>query len=302
MVGKALMLVSLFAALLLNCGWVGVDVKPLEKSRSDLASGQSGTYYQLSDTERKELVWMAKAASAAYKGVEKPLGYRSFTRTEWDACAENCNELCYTEDGYFTVGSGLRGRLMVNMINEGRVVLALCGTDDLSDSPSLFELLTSKDIAAAREHYKGSCSVEQYEQAKRLMLGVLKSKPRSELWIVGHSLGGSLATYLALEIPESRTKIKCATFNGFGYSPFRDVSPEKAVCASRRIRNVYADGDIVYNWNLPLVAKVIGEMIIPPKHLGPSYSLIGEGTGLEQHKLAGLLKLMIKHRTKWQGL
>lgn len=45
----------------LSVGWVGVDVKPLQKERSDLAPGQSGTYYQLSDAERKELVWMAKA-------------------------------------------------------------------------------------------------------------------------------------------------------------------------------------------------------------------------------------------------
>lgn len=37
----------------LSVGWVGVDVKPLQKERSDLAPGQSGTYYQLSDAEQK---------------------------------------------------------------------------------------------------------------------------------------------------------------------------------------------------------------------------------------------------------
>lgn len=280
---------SLFIVLVcLSVGWVGVDVKPLQKERSDLAPGQSGTYYQLSDAERKELVWMAKAAKAAYPDGDKPLGYRSFTRAEWDACSKGCPELIYTEDGYFNVGSGLRGRLMVHMVNEGRVVLALSGVD-MNNGLSEFV----KDIVEAGKHYLDAerfsklFSPEQYRQSLQLMNGVLAIKQRSHLWIVGHSLGGSLATYLALEIPSGRTRIKCATFNGLGFSPFKSVSSEQQHHAAIRLRNVYCDGDPVY---------------IFPKHFGPSYSIIGTGTALEQHSLDGLLRLMIKHRTKWQGL
>lgn len=272
----------------LSVGWVGVDVKPLQKERSDLAPGQSGTYYQLSDAERKELVWMAKAAKAAYPDGDKPLGYRSFTRAEWEACSKGCPELIYTEDGYFNVGSGLRGRLMVHMVNEGRVVLALSGVDM---NKGLSEFV--KDIVEAGKHYLDAerfrklFSPEQYRQSLQLMNGVLAIKQRSHFWIVGHSLGGSLATYLALEIPSGRTRIKCATFNGLGFSPFKSVSPEQQHHAAIRVRNVYCDGDPVY---------------IFPRHFGPSYSIIGTGTALEQHSLDGLLRLMIKHRTKWQGL
>ena len=272
----------------LSVGWVGVDVKPLQKERSDLAPGQSGTYYQLSDAERKELVWMAKAAKAAYPDGDKPLGYRSFTRAEWEACSKGCPELIYTEDGYFNVGSGLRGRLMVHMVNEGRVVLALSGVDM---NKGLSEFV--KDIVEAGKHYLDAerfrklFSPEQYRQSLQLMNGVLAIKQRSHFWIVGHSLGGSLATYLALEIPSGRTRIKCATFNGLGFSPFKSVSPEQQHHAAIRLRNVYCDGDPVY---------------IFPRHFGPSYSIIGTGTALEQHSLDGLLRLMIKHRTKWQGL
>lgn len=272
----------------LSVGWVGVDVKPLSKERSDLAPGQSGTYYQLSDAERKELVWMAKAAKAAYPDGDKPLGYRSFTRAEWEACSKGCPELIYTEDGYFNVGSGLRGRLMVHMVNEGRVVLALSGVDM---NKGLSEFV--KDIVEAGKHYLDAerfrklFSPEQYRQSLQLMNGVLAIKQRSHFWIVGHSLGGSLATYLALEIPSGRTRIKCATFNGLGFSPFKSVSSEQQHHAAIRLRNVYCDGDPVY---------------IFPRHFGPSYSIIGTGTALEQHSLDGLLRLMIKHRTKWQGL
>lgn len=272
----------------LSVGWVGVDVKPLQKERSDLAPGQSGTYYQLSDAERKELVWMAKAAKAAYPDGDKPLGYRSFTRAEWEACSKGCPELIYTEDGYFNVGSGLRGRLMVHMVNEGRVVLALSGVDM---NKGLSEFV--KDIVEAgkdyldAERFRKLFSPEQYRQSLQLMNGVLAIKQRSHFWIVGHSLGGSLATYLALEIPSGRTRIKCATFNGLGFSPFKSVSPEQQHHAAIRLRNVYCDGDPVY---------------IFPRHFGPSYSIVGTGPALEQHSLDGLLRLMIKHRTKWQGL
>jgi len=272
----------------LSVGWVGVDVKPLQKERSDLAPGQSGTYYQLSDAERKELVWMAKAAKAAYPDGDKPLGYRSFTRAEWEACSKGCPELIYTEDGYFNVGSGLRGRLMVHMVNEGRVVLALSGVDM---NKGLSEFV--KDIVEAGKHYLDAerfrklFSPEQYRQSLQLMNGVLAIKQRSHFWIIGHSLGGSLATYLALEIPSGRTRIKCATFNGLGFSPFKSVSPEQQHHAAIRLRNVYCDGDPVY---------------IFPRHFGPSYSIVGTGPALEQHSLDGLLRLMIKHRTKWQGL
>ena len=61
------MIAQFVAMSALANGWPGVDVKPLRKERSDLGPGQSGTYYQLSDSERKELVWMAKAAKTSRK-------------------------------------------------------------------------------------------------------------------------------------------------------------------------------------------------------------------------------------------
>lgn len=261
--------------------WPGLNIKPLAKNRSELSSGQSGTYYQLSDNERKELVWMAKAANAAYPDGDKPLGYRSFSRAEWDAVAEGCDEIVYTEDGYFNVGSGLRGRLMVNMLNEGRVILALSGTD--TSSVASFCKDTWNSVSHATSYLPG-----QYRQALRIMNGVLSVKRRSQLWIVGHSLGGSLTTYLALNLPEDRVKIKCATFNGYGISNFLKTEKENESLASERLRNVFCEGDLVYK--------------IPARHFGPSYSIKVKGNWLEQHSLDNMLNAMIKHRTKWPGL
>ena len=268
-------------AVVLLLGWVGLDVKPLQKPRSDLAPGQSGTYGQLSDDERKELAWMAKAANAAYLNVDKPLGYRSFSRAEWDAVAEGCDEMVYTEDGYFNVGSGLRGRLMVNMLNEGRVVLALSGTD--THNLESFCKDTWNSVSHATSYTPG-----QYRQALKIMNGVLSAKKRSQLWIVGHSLGGSLTTYLALNLPKNRTNIKCATFNGYGVSQYLRTNNEDIELANKRLRNVYCEGDLVYK--------------IPARHFGPSYSLRVKGGWLEQHSLDNMLNAMIEHRTKWKGL
>ena len=294
-------------AVVLLLGWAGLDVKPLQKSRSDLAPGQSGTYAQLSDDERKELVWMAKAAKAAYSDGEKPLGYRSLTKSEWERFSAGCSEISYEEDGAFTVGSGLRGRLMVNMVNEGRVVLSLCGVDDVDMggglSKTVKDVLASKDIRACLEHYDGRCTPEQYRQALSLMLGVLESKPRSDLWIVGHSLGGSLTTFLAIHLPECRTRVKCATFNGYGLSPKLAVAENARENAAKRLVNVYAEGDPIYNWKLPCdVLLTILDMKAPPVHFGPSYSLVLEGDVWSQHRVERLLEKMIAKRTKWAGL
>ena len=243
---------SLFIASLNAFAWPGLKVKPLAKNKSDLAPGESDTYYQLSDNERKELVWMAKAAMAAYENESKPLGYRSFSRDEWDSVAEGCDDIVYTEDGYFRIGdSGLRGRLMVNMLNEGRVILALSGTD-FGEGISPGETL--KDVGSAGLHdIFVNCS-GQYEQALKIMKGVLSIKRRSQLWIVGHSLGGSLTTYLALNLPRDRTKIKCTTFNGFGVSSKLKISAEKIQLAESRLRNIYCEGDPVYNNKIPIIS------------------------------------------------
>ena len=289
---KFIVAVSVAVVSLFGTGWVGVDSPSKRQNIKTLATGESGSFSDLPENERKELVWMAKAANAAYPGVSKPLGYRSFSRREWDACAAGCNEFVYTEDGYFNVGSsGLRGRLMVNMLNEGRVVLALSGCDFEQGREEFL-----KDIKQCVSHYIG-IKTAQYEQALKIMNGVLSSKPRTDLWIVGHSLGGSLTTYLALHLPEGRTRIKCATFNGYGLSPRFKCGSEKEALAAGRLRNVYCEGDPIYNNVLTMKLQLPGA-----RHLGPSYSLKCEGDWLVQHSIDNMVKLMIAKRSRWPGL
>ena len=286
------MVVLLLVVLsLIASGWIGIDCPTKRQGTQSLVTGESGAFSDLPVSERKELVWMAKAANSAYQGEPKPLGYRSFSRREWDACAAGCDELVYAEDGYFNAGSGLRGRLMVNMLNEGRVILALSGCDFGEDKEEFF-----KDLKQCVSHYVNIGAV-QYKQALKVMNGVLSAKPRTDLWIVGHSLGGSMTTYLALHLPEGRTRIKCATFNGFGISPRYKFGGEKGAIAASRLRNVYCEGDPVYN-NLPWRKFLLPDAL----HVGPSYSLKCEGDWLVQHSIDSMVKLMIAQRSHWPGI
>ena len=284
MQSKFIVVASLLVISIGASGWVGIENPCKRQGVQSLSNDGSGVFADLPENERKELVWMAKAANAAYPGVSKPFGYRSFSRQEWDACAIGCDELVYTEDGYFNVGSGLRGRLMVNMLNEGRVILALSGCD--LDLATAGEGL--KDLGQCLAHYF-TCTAKQYEQALRLMEGLLSAKPRSQLWVVGHSLGGSLTTYLALRLPDGHASVKCATFNGYGLSPLLDNGTGGAALAGRRLRNVYAEGDPVY--------KIKGA-----RHFGPSYALECKGGWLTQHGMDNLLKLMLVKQSRWTGI
>ena len=280
-----------FVLAIANAGWVGVDVRPTQKRFRDIPIQESGQYSQLSDDERKELVWMAKAAASAYPDGDKPLGYRSLSKKEWNACAIDCSELEYTEDGFFRIGSGLRGRVMIHMLNEGRIILSLSGCDFALGKDELI-----KDVKTCVHQYVYG-NGEQYEQALRLMTGLLKCRPRTQLWIVGHSLGGSLAAYLALKLPESKTNVKCATFNAYGISPQLSITVAEKEIANHRVRNVYASKDPIYNWTIPVVSS-----FERPIHLGSSYKIEGMGDEWDQHGLDALIRLMIKGRTAWQGL
>ena len=280
-VPTALVLVSL-----LNLGWVGTNPKPLQQSFSKLSPKEGGKFLDLSNGERKELVWMAKAASSAYDDEQKPLGYRSISHEEWRQVAQDCPNIHYTQDGLFTVGaSGLRGRIMINMMNEGRIILALSGCDA---GKGFSEGL--KDIGAVLT--QNLWEPRQYEESLRLMKGVIARYHCKELWIVGHSLGGSLTTYLALHLPDGRTNVKCATFNGLTLAKKLCATGNQAL-AERRLRNVYCRGDFAYNF------------IFGGRHFGPSYMLSTETDNMgiiERHSVDTMVRLMVRDRTAWQGL
>jgi hypothetical protein len=74
------------------------------------------------------------------------------------------------------------------------------------------------------------------------------------------------------------------------------TADEDIKLARERLRNVYCEGDPVYNNRIPIIRH------LKPCHFGPSYSLKVKGGLIDLHLLNNMLEEMIKHRTKWKGL
>jgi pimeloyl-ACP methyl ester carboxylesterase len=93
---------------------------------------------------------------------------------------------------------------------------------------------------------------------------------KDDVWIVGHSLGGCITTYLASQIDEDPRgeRVKFATFNGLGIaaSMADEMSSERRNICARRLTNVYCTEDPVFNMHQ--FTRWTG---IPPRHFGRSY-------------------------------
>lgn len=195
--------------------------------------------------EKMMLREMGACAKAAYPREVLPPGYVPLSRSDWnELVATNCfASNVYSDEGYFVTGHGIRARLM----KKGpRFVIAFSGCD-LSNGA--FEHGMKDLMSCVNSLYKGDADA-QFRIALDLCERVVRWAP-GQVWIVGHSLGGCLTTYVTLKLPEGEGRIRSATFNGFGLSDrIWQKLPEDAYgIAARRNVNVYCTKDPVYNCN-----------------------------------------------------
>ncbi len=224
---------------------------------------------ELCRAERFELFEMAKCANAAYPDMELPFGYRPFTRAEWSAAVSGTSysDDIYSENGYVVFGDGLRGRLFVHRLLD-RVVVVWSGCDL---SGTQMRLAGGLDFVACAKHLLNGERALQFDQALAVTQGVV-SRFKGEVWVVGHSLGGCLATYVASAVKdEEGDRLKFATFNGLGLSSSLagGLSPEERSACGRRVVNVFCTKDPVYNSHR--IARFAG---LAPRHFGRSYFLV----------------------------
>lgn len=226
-------------------------------------------FLSLDGKVRRRLCEKAECALAAYPGMGIPSGYRPFTRKEWTAVAEEAGyaEEVYSDDGYLVLGNGLRGRLMVHRLT-GRTVVAwsgcdLNGKDALTAGPI--------DVITCMKNFLAEDDDAQFRQAKEICSGVVKVMS-GRVWIVGHSLGGSLAAYAVLALGDVGDRLEAATFNGLGMlrKQYSAMDATARAGAARRLVNVYSDGDPVFALdNLSMLKRLNCELI----HPGRSYFL-----------------------------
>ena len=199
----------------------------------------------LSPSERRRLVDMAVCAKAAYPMHSLPPGYRAMSRDEWKALASGCPDGMYSDDGYITVWNGLRGRLMVHL-ESGRNVVAWSGCDNFKGN----EMECVKDVITSIKHIFAGSVRSQYEQALGVCRGVVRISRGRDVWVVGHSLGGSMVTYIALALDECPEGVQFATFNGLGVSQscLSRFGDDRRTRCTGNLVNVYCDKDLVYNF------------------------------------------------------
>ena len=271
------------------CAWRRIAAVAILMTCANLlaVAGSSATdsFGTLAPGDRERLVKMAVCAKAAYPHEALPTGYRAMTRAEWDNLASGCPDGVYSDDGYLTIWDGLRGRLMVHVASERRVV-AWSGCDDFTGG----EFDGLKDLAVSIKHVLTGSVRRQYEQALAVCRGMVKASSENGLWVVGHSLGGSIVSYIAIAMDDCPDDVKFATFNGLGIyssivSSFGESS--RARCSARLV-NVYCDKDPVYNFFpgnaisvskperlVAEVRKLLSEILeMPaPEHPGQSFPL-----------------------------
>jgi hypothetical protein len=210
---------------------------------------------------------MAKCANAAYPNKPIPSGYRPLAREEWSSVVGKCrySSEIYSDDGYVVFGDGLRGRVFMSRFS-GRVIVAWSGCDL---SGSQVRAAGGLDFLTCVTHLLKSGTTSQFSQALAITKGVVEYF-KDDVWIVGHSLGGCITTYLAAQINEDPLgeRIKFATFNGLGIaaSMADEMSFERRNICARRLTNVYCTEDPVFNMHQ--FTRWTG---IPPRHFGRSY-------------------------------
>lgn len=221
-------------------------------------------FAELEGVMRRELVEMARCAEAAYPDGNIPSWYRPLTREEWKAAVADAgySDDIYSEDGFVVVGNGLRGRLMAHRLT-GRTVVAWSGCD--LDSGSGQAALD--DFKTCALHLLGGDVNVQFSQALEICQGILKTR-EGEVWVVGHSLGGSIATYVSLAMGDCGDRLKCASLNGLGVSGVlaEKLGAEARRLAGRRTVNLYCDKDPVFSGH-----RLLSWIGVAPRHFGRSY-------------------------------
>ena len=196
------------------------------------------------DAERHALfITLGEFAAAAYRNhPELTEGYRPLTDEEFARLELAPNRHRYESDTGFTEdndGVGFGARLFAT---EGvdAIVVAFRG----SNAPGEDEHWMQDWIVDAQQG--GGGTPKQYLYGVELLEAVRRAFPEAQLYVVGHSLGGGIATYSTMMLQET-DRITCATYNAAGISSITLLSlPKDTVERTAGIvTNIRSKGDPV---------------------------------------------------------
>ena len=220
----------------------------------DTIHGSVGAYEGTSNSKKDALIEDGKLAKAAYADEPIPDGYRPATQAEFskyiglDMIAQKSYIKYDQSTGYFGSignkdvgwlglgagdGNGLDGRLLINE-TDGSIVLAFRGSE-----PNYNDWVRTdfaQPVGGVPEQYK-----EASQMLNFLVSNTSEDKPAIK--VVGHSLGGGLASYSTLNCTDV-SRVTTVTYNAAGLYP-DNVNTANITQASRKINNVRVDKDVV---------------------------------------------------------
>lgn len=204
----------------------------------DTIAGMVSEFDSLSSDRKSELIVDGQLAHAAYSDGKIPDGYRAATTAEFNKYIGSVSDIVYTpilgqfySKGFWT-GSGLAGSLLVNK-ETGEVVLSFRGTESFLGWDAINDFTQGIGYTP-----------EQYDEASEMLANLIRNTETSQtkIKVVGHSLGGGLATYATLH--NNTERVTTTTFNPAGIHPYNIIGSNLNKAANK-ITNIRITNDPV---------------------------------------------------------
>ena len=197
----------------------------------------------LEPDRRTRLIELGEFAAAAYRAKgDLPEEFRPLSQDEFATLALPPDRYRYeAETGFLEDAGGVGfGARVFRRKDGGGVVVAFRG----SNAPGEDEHWMQDWIVDA--HQGGGGTPKQYLYGAEVLAAVRRAFPAAHLTVSGHSLGGGIAAYSTMMLPEPGD-LDCATFNAAGISSVALMALPKDVVerAAGRIANVRSKGDPV---------------------------------------------------------
>lgn len=197
----------------------------------------------LTSDQHLHFIKVGEHAASAYRvKPELPIGYRPLTAEEFSKLQIPSDRYRYEpETGYVEDAAGVGFGARLSRLESGNgIVVAFRG----SNAPGEDEHWMQDWVVDA--HQGGGGTPEQYVYGAEILSAVRNAFPDSELTVTGHSLGGGIAAYSTLSLPDPG-RLDCVTYNAAGISTITLLSLPKEVVegASARIANIRSKGDPV---------------------------------------------------------
>lgn len=197
----------------------------------------------LDPDEQSMCIVCGEHAAAAYRNrPELPEGYRPLSAADASALGLPADRYRYEpETGYLedAGGAGFGARLSASADGDD-VVVAFRGSNAPGEDPEW-----ANDWLVDVQQGGGALPV-QYLHGAEVLAAVRRTFPGRRVVVAGHSLGGGIAAYSVIVLPD-RGSLVCRTYNAAGISivNLKSFPGESVDAAAAAIANVRSKGDPV---------------------------------------------------------